>query len=281
MARWRAVPPTGDEVSRVLIERSRQGFDHVTFTGGEPTSRRLLPQALEAARKLGMKTYVTTNGGLFADDAYARAVLPLLDEMCLSVHGPDARTHDACARTPGSFRRAMRALDNISRFGPRVFLLTNTVAVRSNWARLPETLGMLAAQPAVRHCLVSNAAPEGRASRSYKRLAVPLGAWRERIPELAAVFAGSKTALRFFGLPLCVLGGRTDLSNDAHFSGRVTVERRSVRGEAGLAAIVGHDASRGRSYAPACTGCSAKDTCPGVFSRYLEAFGPEGLEALP
>lgn len=280
MARWRRAPPTGAEVARVLVERRRQGFEHVTFTGGEPTGRPLLPRALAAARRLGLRTYVTTNGGLFADAAYARRVLPLIDELCLSVHGPDGATHDGCARTPGSFERAMRALENIGRFGANVFLLTNTVAASLNWERLEDTLSFLLGRRAVRHCLVSNVAPEGRAVRAYARLAVPLASWRERVPRLARLFNGTGVTLRFFGLPLCVLGGRRDLSNDAHFSARVTVERRSVGGAPGLAEIAGADASRGRRWAGVCSDCAARSECPGVFGRYLDACGSAGLEAL-
>lgn len=270
MARWRGSPVRGDEAARVLIEKRREGFDHVTFTGGEPTAHPRLPEALQAARRLGYKTYLTTNGGRFAEEGYARAVLPFVDELCVSVHGPDAATHDAAARTPGSFERALRALAHAGRFG-RPYLLTNTVVTRENWDALEATLALT--RPRARHCLVSNAAPEGRAARAYRRLAVRLSAWRERVDALAAPFAGSGTVLRFFGLPLCVLGGRAELSNDAHFSPRVTVERRSSGGRAALAGFLSADAGRGRVRPAPCDGCAARASCAGVFARYAAEFG--------
>jgi len=279
MARWRRSPLGAAEIARVLVERRRAGFDHVTFTGGEPTAHPLLPGALAAARRLGFSTYLTTNGGRFADEGYARAVLPLVGELCLSVHGPDAATHDACARAPGSFARALRALGNVERLGDGTRLLTNTVAVRANWGRLEDVLRLLLARPKVRHCLVSNVAPEGRAARVYEELAVPLALWRERVPALARLFDGTGVVLRFFGLPLCVLGGRRDLSNDAHFSPRATVERAARAGAAGLAATVSRDASRRRRRGPACAACGARGECPGAFDRYLDAFGAAELEA--
>ncbi len=277
MARWRRSPPRGEEVAAVLLERRRAGFDHVTFTGGEPSAHPLLPAALAAARRLGYATYLTTNGGRFAEEEYARRVLPRVDELCLSVHGPDAAVHDACAGTPGSFARAMKALENVRRHGREVFLLTNTVVTRRNWESLADTLGLLRSRPEVRHCLVSNAAPEGRAARAYRDLAVPLGAWRERVPALARPFAGGGTALRFFGLPLCALGGRRELSNDAHFSPRVTVERRSVGGRPALRGFLSRDAGRGRRRPAACRSCAARGECAGVFDRYLKLFGDAEL----
>lgn len=277
MDRWRHDPLKGEEISAVLLARRKAGFNHVTFTGGEPTAHPLLPAALGAARKLGFRTYLTTNGGLFTKEDYAREVLPLLDEVCLSIHGPDAALHDAAAGTPGSFDRAMKALENIERHGAGTYLLTNTVVTRLTWDRLEETLGLLLAHPKIRHCLLSNVAPEGRAALAYRSLAVPLAAWRERVPALARPFERTGVVLRLFGLPLCVLGGLEELSNDAHFSPRVTVERRAAKGKPGLVGIASSDASRRRSKPVACRSCESRGDCAGVFDRYLAAYGSSEL----
>lgn len=279
MARWRRSPPTVEESARALVERRRAGFDHVTFTGGEPTEHPGLKVLLALARRLGYRTYVTTNGGRFAERAYARAVLPLVGELCLSVHGRDAAAHDASARASGSFARAMLALENVERYGMETELATNTVATRLNWDGLEDVLALLRSRPKVTRCLVSNAAPEGRAAAAYARLAVPLSEWRARVPALARGFAGAGAVLRFFGLPLCVLGGRRELSNDVHFSPRATFERRASGGRPSLAAIESLDASRGRRKAAACASCADAPSCAGVFGRYLDAFGDAELEA--
>ncbi|MBI2788288.1 MAG: radical SAM protein [Elusimicrobia bacterium] len=277
MDRWRHAPLKGEEISATLLKHRKAGFNHVTFTGGEPTAHPLLPAALSAARKLGFNTYLTTNGGLFAQEAYAREVLPLLDEVCLSVHGPDAETHDAAAATPGSFERAMKALANIEQHGDRVYLLTNTVVTRANWGRLEDTLTLLTKHPKIRHILLSSVAPEGRALKDYKALAVPLSQWRDRVPALARPFETNGVVLRMFGLPLCVLDGRPELSNDAHYSPRVTVERRGARSKPGLVAIASADASRRRSKPVVCRSCDDRGDCAGVFDRYLALHGPAEL----
>lgn len=277
MAKWRHAPLRGEEISAVLLARRKAGFSHVTFTGGEPTAHALLPAALAAARKLGFNTYLTTNGGRFAEEGYAAEVLPLVDELCLSVHGPDAASHDAAAGTTGSFDRAMKALANIEKHGASLYLLTNTVVTRRNWEHVEETLAMLTEHPKIRHVLLSNVAPEGRAAAAYRSLAVPLSSWRERLPALARPFETNGIVLRLFGLPLCALGGRDELSNDVHFSPRVTVERRASRGLPSLAAIKSQDASRRRSKPLACRSCEARGDCAGVFDRYLAAFGAAEL----
>lgn len=281
MERWRHYPLSTAEVAAVLRAHAEAGFDHVTFTGGEPTAHACLPAALAAARRLGMTTYVTTNGGRFAEETYARKVLGLVDELCVSVHGPDAETHDACAGAPGSFARAARALELAARLSPTTRLATNTVATRLNWDALEATAAFLLARPGVERCLISNAAPEGRAEERYAELSVPVSVWPERIAALNAAFAGSGRTLRFFGLPLCAFSGLTELSNDLHFSSRVTVERAArADGRAGLDAIHSADASRRRVRAAACAGCRESPRCPGVFDRYVEVHGESGLEAI-
>ncbi|OGR90676.1 MAG: hypothetical protein A2V88_10505 [Elusimicrobia bacterium RBG_16_66_12] len=108
---------------------------------------------------------------------------------------------------------------------------------------------------------------------------MPLSRWRARLPGLARIFEDAGVVLRLFGLPLCVMDGRLELSNDAHFSPRVTVERRSVDGAPGLTAILSRDAGRRRSKPAVCRPCSARKLCAGVFDRYLESFG--GAELAP
>lgn len=277
MAKWRHAPLRGEEISAVLLARRKAGFSHVTFTGGEPTAHALLPAALAAARKLGFNTYLTTNGGRFAEEPYAAEVLPLVDELCLSVHGPGPETHDAAAGTPGSFDRAMKALANIEKHGASLYLLTNTVVTRRNWEHIEAVLALLTEHPKIRHVLLSNVAPEGRAAKDYAALAVPLSQWRERVHSLARPFEANGVVLRLFGLPLCALGGRDDLSNDAHYSPRVTVERRALKGLPSLVSITSRDASRRRSKPLACRSCEARGDCAGVFDRYLAEFGAKEL----
>lgn len=273
MNRWKHAPLKAEEITQVLLKRRKAGFNHVTFTGGEPTAHPLLPSALSAARKLGFNTYLTTNGGLFTQENYAQEVLPLLDEVCLSVHGPDSFTHDAAAGVRGSFDRAMKALANVEKYGDRVYLLTNTVVTRQNWDKLEDTLVMLTKRPKIRHILLSNVAPEGRALKAYKSLAVPLSDWKERLPALARPFETNGVVLRLFGLPLCVMDGRTELSNDAHYSPRVTVERHAAKNGPGLVAIASVDATRRRSKPLMCGSCDDRGDCAGVFDRYLSAYG--------
>ncbi|MFA6316982.1 MAG: radical SAM protein [Elusimicrobiota bacterium] len=279
MKRWKAAPVTAAEMARVLAVKRRQGFDHVTFTGGEPTLVQGLAGALRAAKGLGYATYVTSNGSRLCERDFADRILPLIDELCLSVHGDDLVLHDELTRTPGGFERLRTALAHAgSREG--LFLLTNTVVTAANWGRLEDILGFILRQKGVQHILLSHVAPEGRGARGYAGLAVPFSEWKKRIPGLARRAREKGVTLRFFGLPLCVLGSCAVLSNDLYFSPRVTVERGRVDGTPGLVEITSLKPTRRRVQPPVCAECSCRDLCGGVFERHLAEFGAKDLAPL-
>ncbi|OGR61399.1 MAG: hypothetical protein A2X36_10765 [Elusimicrobia bacterium GWA2_69_24] len=280
MARFAGQPVGLKEVLSVLLRKRRAGCSHVTFTGGEPTLRPDLPVILATARRLGYSTYLTSNGCRLAEPAYARRVLPLLDELCLSVHGGSARVHDRATRTPGGFAKLRAALRNVEAAARPPFLLTNTVLTRENLPGLNGTLEFILRHRRVRHVLLSNLAPEGRGGEGYARLAVRLGEFRRRIPAAAKRVEGRGVVFRVFGVPACVLGGRWDCSNDLYWSPRVTVERGAARGRMGLRSIVSLRPDRLRVHTPRCRGCALRRRCPGLFEAQLRLYGDCDLAAM-
>ncbi|MBI4678956.1 MAG: radical SAM protein [Elusimicrobia bacterium] len=279
LRRWSGVPVTAAEMARVLATKRRQGFDHVTFTGGEPTLAPGFLGALKAAKGLGYTTYVTSNGCRLCEPGFASRALGLIDELCLSAHGDSAGLHDSLTGRPGGFEDLLRAFEHA---GQRkgLFLLTNTVVTTRNWDRIEDILGFILGLKGVRHVLLSHLAPEGRGLTNYAELAVPFQEWKKKLPRLAGLVRRSPVTLRFFGLPLCVLGRRRDLSNDLYFSPRVTVERARRKGGASLTEITSLRPTRRRAHPRVCVRCKALDSCGGVFERHLKEFGARGLEPI-
>lgn len=103
------------ESATAAITRARaEGFDELSFQGGEPT---IFPEIVELARRargLGFAFVgMVTNGRKLADRAFAEALLGAgLDGITISVLGADAETHDALAAAPGSFDAMMAGIDH-------------------------------------------------------------------------------------------------------------------------------------------------------------------------
>jgi MoaA/NifB/PqqE/SkfB family radical SAM enzyme len=210
--------------------------------------------------------------------SFADRVLPFVDELCLSLHGPDAATHDAATGRPGSFARLQAAFDNAERQSRGRFVFVNSVVTRLNAARLPDTLRLALSRGKVRHFLVSNLAPEGEGLRRYPELAVRHEEIARHLPGMAARAGGRGVDLRVFGVPLCALGARRALSNDLYYSPRVTVARARLEdGKVGWFEETALAPTRERVFLPACGTCADRGACGGVFRRYAEEFGAAGL----
>ena len=271
LERHQSHPVSLAQVTTVLRKHLGRGVRHVHLTGGEPTVHDDFPRVLAIAKKLGLHTSVGTNGVMLAQEDFARRVLPLLDHVMLSLHGPNAAVHEALTRRPGSFGGATDAARHVRELAPALPLAINIVVTQHNVATARQTVA-LAAELGASLIVVSNVSPEGRGLDEYAGLAVPLAELAELLPTLPD--AAPDARLRFFGVPMCILGGgalRT-LSNDLHWDPRVTVEWASAPGKIVLDDVYTWTPGRKRVQPALCAGCVQKAVCMGVFDRYLELF---------
>jgi len=274
MQRYRPHPVTFARIATVLRTHVARGVRAVHLTGGEPTIHPRFVDVLRLAKKLAMRTSVGTIGTMLAREDFARDALPYLDEALFSLHGPDAETHDALTRRPGSFAQVTRALELALRIRPDFGAYVNTVVTKANVERLPETVA-LADRLGARLIIVSNATPEGLALDDYDALAVPLEDLARVLPQAPA--AAPRAILRFFGVPMCLLGEHRTLSNDLHWDPRVTVEWADRPGKVLLDDFYNWTPDRKRVHVARCAPCTHRNVCMGVFDRYAECYSTEAL----
>jgi hypothetical protein len=274
MAAFREYPVTWARVATVLRTHAERGVQAVHFTGGEPTIHPQFVDALVLAKKLGMRTSVGTIGTRLCDEPFARRALPHLDEALFSLHGPDAATHDELTGRPGSFQRVVRAIELSLALSPRFGAYVNSVITRRNIELLGDTVA-LADRLGARLIVLSNTTPEGRALDRYPELAVPLDVLARVLPTVPA--RAPRAILRFFGVPMCLLGEHAMLSNDLHWDPRVTVEWQSQPGKVALDGIYSWTPARKRLHVAECVECVNKSVCMGVFDRYAELYPTDAL----
>lgn len=100
-----------DEVKALLADLAALGVLYLVLGGGEPLARRDFWEILAEARRLKFAVTLYTNGTLI-DAAVAKRIREAgVAEVSLSLHGAEARTHDAFVRRQGSFDRVQRAMD--------------------------------------------------------------------------------------------------------------------------------------------------------------------------
>lgn len=126
----RSVPASAEaDISTVAANLSdvrEAGVKIVDFTGGEPLLYERLPEALGQAKRLGLRTTITSNGIRYPERA--AELRGLVDILQFSLDGPDAATHDAVKGVP-SFDRVMESVKTARRIGERpTFIHTVTDA---------------------------------------------------------------------------------------------------------------------------------------------------------
>lgn len=137
-----------DEVRSRIRWGAANGFDEVSFTGGEPTIRPDFLELVRFAREVGFRRVaVTTNGWRLGQPGFFRdAVQAGLTSMGVSIHGPDAATHEGLTGREGSFARAIQAVHNALRThgNERVVRLnTFTLVTHRNVDRLVDLAHLL------------------------------------------------------------------------------------------------------------------------------------------
>mgnify|MGYP000152978393 FL=1 len=274
MATYKAFPVTWGRVAKVLRQHAERGVTNVHFTGGEPTIHPRFVDILKLARKLGMRTSIGSIGTMMSREPFARDALPWLDEALFSLHGPDASIHDALTRRPGSFETVTSAMKMVRRLKPEFGLFANVVMTRGSLDTLPDTVA-LAAELGAKLIIVSNTTPEGEALDRYEELAPRLEDLARVLPTVPAV-AGD-AVLRFFGVPMCLLGEHSMISNDLHWDARVTVEWTTQPGKVVFDGIYNWEPNRKRVHVEACSGCTLSGVCMGVYDRYAELWPTTAL----
>ena len=143
--RGREVPEMSTAQVRVIIDRI---FDEahcptVSFTGGEPTLRKDLPELVAYAKAKGMRVNLITNGIRCADSQFVSHLVDAgLDSAQVSLEGGCAAVHDAVVKHPGAFERSSRAVHVLREAG--IYVHTNTTICGGNRDHLLELVDYIA-----------------------------------------------------------------------------------------------------------------------------------------
>lgn len=283
-------PPITEELLRrelsfaraaeALYAAARGGARRLNLHGGEVTLRDDLPKILRLARKVGFEEItLVTNGVRLGDGRYARSLAAAgLTHARLSVHAPDAASHDAIVVVPGAFERILRALGHLRALGIPVGL--NFVLVRDNAAKLPAFLRRFVLEEGIEDVIVYFPHERGMMALNADAAGVSYGEARGPLLRSAALLdeAGKLSALLVANVPPCAAPELADLLLDWE---RETGEdsSRMMNPEGRLSDL---DAMKDgqRWTVPACRACALKDRCRGVEPEYVRRRGDGEFRAL-
>lgn len=129
------------EIKAQILDGRRKGAERLILSGGEPT---IHPNFVEFVRLGSLAGYeriqTVTNGRLFAYPEFLRAALDAgLGEITFSIHGPNAKIHDALVGTKGAFEQEIKGLQLALADG-RPIINIDICVNRGNVKQLPTML---------------------------------------------------------------------------------------------------------------------------------------------
>ena len=269
-ARLHGVTP--ERVRELLRAHASEG--EVMFTSGEPTLNPRLPDYVRWARECGYRRIgLTTNARRLGYDAYARRLLEAgLNHVVISIHGPDARTHDAQTRAPGSFAQTLAGLEALARLRSAHALTvhTSTVVGQRNVGRLSDLYWLLRSF-AVDQCVFNVMQPLGRAQPLARSLVARYADVVRAFARLAREVGGGKPPVFLVDVPACTtqdlpaqVRGWVECAVFTEYGREGAPRERQTRVE---------KEQTNRMKRPECAGCAHDAACLGVWRSYVEVHG--------
>jgi MoaA/NifB/PqqE/SkfB family radical SAM enzyme len=157
-----------DEVKAQILDGRRKGAQRLILSGGEPTIHPDFVDFVRLGRAAGYpKVQTVTNGRMFAYREFlTRSIDAGLGEITFSIHGPDAKIHDALVGVKGAFDEEIAGLQHALDDG-RPIVNIDVCVNRANVRHLAEMMRRFIAM-GVREFDLLQVIPFGRAFREAK-----------------------------------------------------------------------------------------------------------------
>ncbi len=157
-----------DQVKAQILDGRRSGAERLILSGGEPTIHPDFVDFIRLGKAAGYaRVQTVTNGRMFAYADFLRRALDAgLGEITFSIHGPDARIHDALVGVPGAWAEEISGLKAALADG-RPIVNVDICVNRANVKHLAEMLETYIAM-GVKEFDLLQVIPFGRAYRDGK-----------------------------------------------------------------------------------------------------------------
>ena len=263
---WPDAPP--DELLPLVDAQAAAGVRVLTFTGGEPTVYKRLPELVRRAHHdHGMTVQLQTNAIAFSSPrSTQRFVEAGVERLFVSFHSADGALSDAMTKAPGTWTRTVAGVENALRAGIDVHL--NCVVE----ARNAPGLGEHAAFIVKRFCAPFGG--EGVRHVSYSQPSRYLNEddWRGAVPHLDTVAPHLTRAAR----TLRAAGVAVDLLGTCGFPACALRDAPELLAELRPEDYPDHDTSS-RRYGEVCERCSWRSRCLGLRNEYVDEWGTAGI----
>lgn len=165
-----------EAICRIVDILAEKQVPFVNFGGGEPLIREDLFDIASYAGSRGLNVSMNSNGWLVDAAAAARIRQSGFHSVGISIDSAEAHLHDEFRCMPGSWKRAVAALDHLGREGVR--LTMSSVISRINYRQFRDLID-LARDHGVQTLYLHNFKCSGRGFRNREELDLSPQEWKE------------------------------------------------------------------------------------------------------
>ncbi len=284
---------TTEEVRRVMDKIFHQAHvPSLSFTGGEATLRKDLPELISYGKELGFRMNLITNGIRLADEDYARILVDSgLDSAQISLEAGSAAIHDAIAGKQGAFEKTTQGIRNMRKLGVHVH--SNTTLCPQNRDAMEDLIVFIARDLGLQTMSMNMVIRTGEA-RSDHRMEISYSEVAHLIPAILQLADREGIRLVWYSpIPYCLfnpvlhgLGAKSCACIDGILSVNPAGQVLPCSSfEEGIASLLEEDwenilSSRAGRYwknkeflPPVCRDCPDADVCAGACPLYWDAAG--------
>ena len=284
---------TTAEVKTVMERIFHQGHvPSLSFTGGEATLRKDLPELITYGRELGFRVKLITNGLRLADLTFAETLVAAgLDSAQVSLEAGGAEIHDHIVGRTGAFVATTAGIRNLKALGIHVH--TNTTLCPDNVRACDELIGFISRDLELKTMSMNMVIRTGEAKRKG-RMEISYTEVAALLPGLLATARDEGVRLVWYSpIPYCVfnpvlhdLGAKSCACVDGILSVDPSGQVLPCSSfESGIGSLLEQDfdtlfTNRQARYwknkdfvPPACRDCPDVDVCAGECPLYWDAAG--------
>lgn len=271
------------KIKETLIEERKKGIQIVHFMGGEPTIHTKFDEILIFAKKLGFLTHIITNGIKFASLDFCKKILPYLDEIMISVHGPNETIHNFHTRNSNSFQMLKKGLENLNKYFDGRLLGTSTIT-KFNLNYLDKIALFFSQYKKIQEIQYISVIPSGEGKRNFIKITPTLLELKKIIPKIVKICEKSKITLRFAGVPMCILGEYYIFSHDLWEDFKISNseihnDKLLLWKEPKSDQNKNFKIDIGRIKPKKCKKCKLNPVCGGIYKKYYQKYGD--IELIP
>jgi len=247
--------------AKIFDEKGNLIDDKMILTGGEPTIHPDFFRILSFIKRTFPPVIIEldTNGRRFCYPSFTKKVLRFKRiNIYTSLHGFNAKTHDAITRTPGSFLQTIKGIENVFKYkslGLHEFEL-RIIITKLTYKYTEKILEFIKNHfPEVDRIVIIFMEMEGQAKKNFKIVGLTYTQFKRFIPKIAKWIPEFK-GFRFYHFPLCTINYSL-----WKYTWRTLPEYEIT-------------------FLPKCEVCLYKKYCLGIHKDYLEKVGSDEFKPI-